>query len=150
MTKQAKNTQENQATNEVKAINHATASSCADGLLDFVREDGAKLAISLVPDFKDGEENAIGLHVQNVFLPVENDNFANKLGSNLHDLLEKLLPEMMPQVIAVTMAEIAAETGADCDCSGCRKRREMEQNGDDAESSEPESNESTESTPDSI
>lgn len=156
MTKQAENTQENQATNEAKAINLATASVCAEGVLDFVRNEGVKLAIRLVPEVTEGEENSIGLHVNNTFFPVENDNFANKLGSNLHDLLEKLLPEMMPQVIALTMTEMKEELGEDCDCQGCRNRREMEQNRESAESTESpeptesEPSQSTESATDSI
>ncbi len=159
MTKQAENTQENQATNEVKAINLATASSCAKELQEFVENEGVKLAIRLVPDFKEGRENAIGLHVENACFPVENDAFANKLGSNLHELLEKIIPDLMPQVIAVTLSEMKEEVGDDCDCSGCQKRREMEQKRENAESTEspeptesgePEPSQSTESATDSI
>ncbi|MFV8383392.1 hypothetical protein ACNO5E_04720 [Vibrio parahaemolyticus] len=159
MTKQAENTQENQATNEAKEINLATASACAEGMLDFVRNEGVKLAIRLVPDFKEEQKNAIDLHVENNLFPVENDAFSNKLGSNLHDILEEILPEVIPKVIGLTMAQMAEEFGGECDCSGCRKRREMEQNSDNAEpteptepteSAEPETSQSTESATDSI
>ncbi|HBC3499769.1 TPA: hypothetical protein KDY90_002549 [Vibrio parahaemolyticus] len=151
MTKQAENTQKNQATNEAKEVNLATASVCAEGMLDFVRNEGVKLAIRLVPDIKEGQENAIGLHVENNLFPVENDAFANKLGSNLHDLLEDVIQEIMPKVIGLTMAQMAEELGEECDCSGCRLRREMEKNSDSAEPTESgEPSQSTESATDSI
>ncbi|HIF6165112.1 hypothetical protein [Vibrio parahaemolyticus] len=148
MTDQTKKTQE---TTEAKETNLATASSCVKELQKFVESEGVKLVIRLVPDMNEGELSVLGLHVENAIFPVENDAFANKLGSNLHELIENLLPKMMPQVTAITLMEMKAKAGEDCDCSRCRKRRDSEQSSDDkAESTKSESSESTESAPNSI